>query len=291
MKKYMSLGELLTDYRQFNNVSQADFAAALNVDIRTISRWEKDITLVKFEKEEDLVEQTFIPYQVIRNLNATVPIPTFYDFRLRKYAKDELSNSLPLADWIRTKMDSSTKRLRPVEFDSDYENILRYSKHQYETSKPFSKELIKEAVRLLPELNLVLSDNSGYYSGHIVFFPVNLETNTRLRNREISEEQLTKQDLVAFRNEKVPVFHLIDVSADCSENVFYILGAMLRFFKELKTPYIYSSFTTRADSYQMNEQAGISLIWEDKEEQARQGLDAPPRFYQGNFDKFLSEGG
>lgn len=289
MKKYMSLGELLADYRQFTGISQADFAAELNVDIRTISRWEKDISLIKPEKEEEIVEETFIPYQVIRNLNATVAIPTFYDFRLRKYSTDELSNSLPLADWVRTKMGSKTNRLRPVEIDSDYENILRYAKLQYTTSKPFSKELIKEAVRLFPELNLVLSDNSGYYSGHMVFFPINLETNKRLKNREISEENLTKQDLVDYCNEEVPVFHLLDVSADCPENVFYILGAMLRFFKELKTPYLYSSFTTRADSYEMNEQAGMNLIWEDKEEQTLQGLDAPPRFYEGNFDQFLSD--
>lgn len=286
----MSLGELLVDYRQLNNISQADFAAELNVDTRTVSRWEKDMTLIKSEKEEELVEKTFIPYQVIRNLNATVAIPTFYDFRLRKYTTDELSNSLPLADWVRTKMDSKTNRLRPVEFDSDYENILRYSKLQYATAKPFSKDLIKEAVRLLPELNLVLSDNSGYYSGHIVFFPINLETNNKLRNRLIKEENLLKEDLVDYRKEEVPVFHLLDVSADCSENVFYILGSMLRFFKDFKKPYLYSSFTTRADSYEMNKQAGIKLIWEDKKEQTKQCLDAPPRFYEGNFDKFLSEG-
>lgn len=45
---------------------------------------------------------------------------------------------------------------------------------------------------------------------------------------------------------------------------------------------------TRSDSCELNQAAGTKLIWEDKEQQAKLGLDTPPRFYEGNFDKFLS---
>jgi len=70
MKKYTSLGTLLIDFRAYKNMSQAELASKFDVDIRTIIRWEKNETLLKSDKEEDMVDITFIPYQVIRNLNA-----------------------------------------------------------------------------------------------------------------------------------------------------------------------------------------------------------------------------
>ena len=54
MKNYNQLGELLTDYRLFNNISQAEFAAAMNVDARTVIRWEMNQSLLKPEKEKEL---------------------------------------------------------------------------------------------------------------------------------------------------------------------------------------------------------------------------------------------
>ena len=83
MKKYSTIGELLIDYRKINQQSQADFAASLNVDIRTVQRWENGSTLIKPDKEEDIVNETLLPYQLVRNLNANVPISTYYDFSLR----------------------------------------------------------------------------------------------------------------------------------------------------------------------------------------------------------------
>ena len=80
MKKYSSIGELLIDYRSLNNISQIELASEFDVDIRTIQRWEKNMTLLKPDKEEEMIDITFIPYQVIRNLSAPFSIPTFYDF-------------------------------------------------------------------------------------------------------------------------------------------------------------------------------------------------------------------
>ena len=70
MKKYNSIGELLVDYRKIKQSSQAEFAARLNVDIRTVQRWENGSTLIKPDKEEDIVMETLLPYQLLRNLNA-----------------------------------------------------------------------------------------------------------------------------------------------------------------------------------------------------------------------------
>ena len=55
MKIYNSIGDLFIDYRSFNKLSQSDFAHIINVDLRTVQRWEKNLTLIKSEKEEDIV--------------------------------------------------------------------------------------------------------------------------------------------------------------------------------------------------------------------------------------------
>jgi len=293
MKKYLTLGELLTDYRRLNNVSQADFAAELNVDIRTVMRWEKDITLIKSEKEEELVEKTFIPYQVIRNLNATVTIPTFYDFTLRKYSLSELSKELPDADWFIAQMGKHTNRIRPIEFESDYDNILRHAHFLYNTPVKIEKQMIKESAKLLPELNLIIFDDAGYYSGHSVFFPLSYSAFQKLKNREMVEGGLTVKDLVDYKTVEKPVFHNYEMAADCNENMFYIIGAALRFFKkQSSTDYIYSALAVRPDSEEINKKLGFQMIWEDKAEQELLSLQCPPRFYEGNLKKvFLAVGG
>ncbi len=52
MKKYQGLGELLKDYRIYHSISQAELAAHFDVDIRSVSRWKKNESLLSTDKEE-----------------------------------------------------------------------------------------------------------------------------------------------------------------------------------------------------------------------------------------------
>ena len=150
MKKYESIGELLNDYSGINKMSQAEFAASLNVDVRTIQRWENGSTLIKPDKEEELVNETLLPYQLIRNLNASVPIPTFYDFSLRKYSLTSITNALPEASWFKTHINVATQRLRTFNYETDIDYIEKYMKYHKIVNRNL-KEVIRESARLLPE--------------------------------------------------------------------------------------------------------------------------------------------
>ena len=289
MKKYISLGELLTDYRKLKNLSQGELAARLNVDTRTVIRWEKDITLVKSDKEEEMVEETFIPYQVIRNLNAAVTIPTYYDFRLRKYSLAEVSNELPDAEWLKTQIEKPTLRVRPIEMESDFQSILRYAQFQHKLKKPLSRSVLEAAIRNLPELNLIIVDDTGYYAGHCVVFSITHEAFEKMSKHRILETDLDLTAVTDYREQDVPIFHFYDVTADCNENTFYIAGAVLKFFKALQDKdYIVSSLTHRYDSYGLNKHLGLKLIWEDHKEVDALGIETQARFYAGDFKKYLS---
>ncbi len=287
MKKYTLLGELLTDYRLYNNISQAELAARMNVDTRTIIRWERNQSLIKPEKEEELLEVTFIPYQVIRNLNAAVTIPTYYDFVLRKYSLSERSNKLPPPQWIKEQMHHPTDRIRSIAHRDDIDQILRYVRYHDSHTKRVRPELIEQAARLLPGLNRIIFDKTGYYAGHCVIFPLKYAAFQKLKQQEITENQLTLNDFAHLEKEKA-VYHFFEVTADCNENVFYLLGSILKFFHEMdEENYIATSITTRRDSYEFNEQLGIQLVWKKKVEQANKEALSWLRFYEGNFHAFL----
>ena len=290
MKKYSTMGELLVDYRKISKLSQADFGAKLQVDIRTIQRWENGSTLIKPEKEEDLVNETLLPYQLIRNLNASVPIPTYYNFSLRKYSLSKLTNKLPEVQWFKRNLDIATKRIRTLDYEVDIDYIVRYMKYHKTITKSL-REVIRESVRLLPEMNLIITDDSGYYSGHSLIFPLKHEAYEKLRSRQMNEQELTVNDLIAHRKLDRPIFFGFDITADSNDNNFYISSQLLRFVRDKPNQkYLFCSIPIRYDNLELSEQMGLRIIWEGEKGKNEHGLDVFPRFQEGNFRNFLSEG-
>jgi len=288
MKKYYSLGELLIDYRMLNNVSQADFANSLNVDIRTVQRWEKNETIIKSEKEDDFVAETLLPYQLIRNLNASVVIPTFYDFNNRKYSISEIYNDIPDANWFKQDYDTSFDNIRTIDYRLDVSYLKRYLGFLKEVTKNL-EEVVQESIKLLPELNKIITDDSGYYSGHVIVFPLSKNAFERLKNKEITDEQLTVKDLVDYKTADPKIFYLYDVTTDCNNNLYYLLKTILKFIESLQTEnYIICSCTLRNDTMKLNEQFGLKLIWEGQSIPKRPGLYIAKRFFEGNLKDFFS---
>ncbi len=289
MKKYTSLGDILIGFRNLNNISQADLAGKFDVDIRTIIRWEKNETLLKPEKEEEIANITFIPHQVIRNLNATTPIHTYYDFGLRKYSLSPLFQNLPEVRWIKESIDSIHDKIRPIQTEKDIDNIIRYTQLQRDSLKSTSSQLIREAARIFPELNLIVTDVLGNYAGHSLYFPLSFETYQKIKVQKLMENDLTISDLVNYKDQSPPVFYCHSITADCNENFFVIIGAALKFYRDtpIDKNYIYAIITSRYDSYNMSKSLGVDLIWEDFDQQKKLNLKVPPRLLEGNFTEFF----
>jgi len=289
MKQYFSIGALLIDYRQDRELSQMDLSSLINVDVRTIQRWEKDITLIKPDKEKEIAEATLLPYQLIRNLNATVPIPTYYDFRIRKYSLTELNNELPNALWLKDRVKELSKRIRTIELTSDIEILRKDLLLQKNNEEPISRNVLSRAIELLPELNLIIMDDYGNYSGHCITLPLSLEAYEQLKNKVISEKDINLSQLVNYKTMDKPIFFNYDITADCNHNIFYLAHTYLSFFRGLTTAYEYCSYTMRYDSYKINDQLGLELLWENPIQRDGLDLEYHPRFYTGNFNSYLAE--
>tara|TARA_R100001369_G_scaffold82098_1_gene113640 strand:- start:1452 stop:2327 length:876 start_codon:yes stop_codon:yes gene_type:complete len=289
MKTYNYVGELFMDYRRFNKLSQTEFASILNVDLRTVQRWEKNLTLIKSEKEEDIVLATLMPYQLIHNLNAAVPLPTFYDFNTRKYSLSKQTNALPKLSWYLDQINITTNTLRTIDFDFDIKHLSQFIDSQKRDKSYVNNELIKEAIRLLPELNFVFTGKAGYYAGHCIVLPLKENIYIKLRNRELSNKDLRASHLTNCRLKEQPIFYRYDITGDCNDTIFYVMASFFRFFRDFENKnYIMCGYIERDDSYNLNLQVGLKVVWEDKVLQEELGLIAPPRFVEGNFNDYLA---
>jgi len=284
MKKYNTLGELLTDYRKHNKLSQTDLGAQLDVDARTISRWEKNETLIKAEKEKDFVEKLLIPYQVIRNLNSDNPIAIYYNLKLRTYSFTAIAKMPPSASWYKEDISFETERIRLISNESDIqfvEDIQEMNKNP----KQINPALIREAAKILPELNLILKDQSDYYAGHMTILPLKYDTYLKLRKQEISEGSMAISDLATNFTGTPLVFYSYSIYADSMDNTYYLVNRLLAYFREKRfEDYIFSGISYRKKKVEILKEMGLKVIWEQPVED---GSDIIAVFLEGNLDMFL----
>lgn len=287
MKKYDSLGELIKDYRQTYSISQFDFAVKIGADIRTVQRWEKDQTNIKAEKELEFVRATLLPFQLIRNLNAPETIPTYYDFKIRKYSLSKLTNDFPDAFSLKYKYIESTNRIRSINAERDIEYIMEYMLFD-DSERHDVYKMLREASIRLPELNLIISDEYGNYSGHSIMLPIKLSEYNRIKNKEIDINQLTPSDLANSKTQDCPIFLNYDVTADCNDNLYYLIDCLFQFFKNIpQQDYIYSTFINRYDSIEFDKRIGLKVIWKEPELKGTPIWTAPKQFLAGNFKSYL----
>ncbi len=281
MKKYHSLGELLQDFRKFNGISQAALAIILNADIRTVQRWEKNETIIKEDKVSALVEETLLPFQLIRNLNANDPIPTYFDFKTQKYSLSELTIDLPDASWYKMKMNVKSERIRTIDLDLDY----NYLKNSLQISEIFQKSLLeafREAVIHIPEANIIITDELGFYGGFSIVLPIAKEAYQDLRNQRIKWYELNHSHIVDPVFNENCIYFGLQLRADSNDNIQFLIGALLVFFDSINDKdYLYCMIEDRKDSYHLSRQLGLSEVWNEIVE------DDFNSFFEGDFKEFL----
>ena len=284
MKKYFALGELLVDYRKHRNLTQIDFAAILDVDVRTIIRWEKNESLIKAEKEKLIIENLGIPHQVIRNLNTEHPIAVYFDFDRWMYALTLLSSMVKSSNEFKTDTEYVTSRIETLADDKDYDFITYIQKNQ-KNCNPLRLDVVKTASRILPELNLVIRDQSGYHGGHISILPLKYEIYEKIRDRKMLENQLQVKDLTFSLNGDSPVFYFYSIYSNSLDNTYYLINKLLFYFKkrELKD-YIFAGITFQKLKVERFREMGFEVIWEKEVEEYP---DRKASFLNGNFDEFL----
>ena len=284
MKKYNNLGELLTDYRKHYKLSQPQLAAMLDVDGKTVGRWERLTSMVKPDKEKELVEKLFIPYQVIRNLNSDHPLAVYYDLKTRNYSLTGVMTKLTGASWYKSDFPPEDERIHLLSKDTDVDFVNDIQEIR-KNEKLIYAELIKMSARLLPDLNLVLHDQSGFYAGHLIVLPLKYSIYEKIRNREIRNNQLSAADLSGSFTEKPLIFYFYSIYSDSVDNSYYLVNRMLSYFKEKKfREYLFTGITYRKFQVDILQEMGLKVIWQNEPEH---GQEIGATLLEGNFDMFL----
>ena len=286
MKKYKNLGELLVDFREQRNLTQNDFAAMLDVDPRTVLRWERNTSLIKPDKEKLLVEDFGIPHQVIRNLNSEIPIPIYFDFKRWAYSFTMLSNVVGCKDDFKNDIGHETHRIEQLSQKKDYDFISNIQKNQ-KNHKPLSTEIIAAAAKALPELNLVIRDQSGFHGGHMSVLPIKYTSYEMLRDEKLAENELTLKDLSWILDETNPVFYFYSIYSNSSDNNFYLMNRLLLYFKRHKfRNYTFAGMTFQDFKVEKFRNMGFQVVWE---KQVDDHTEHKATFISGNFNKILLE--
>ncbi len=282
MKKYRSLSDLILDFRKHNNMSQADLAGILDVDIRSVQRWEQKKSFINADKEKNFVDKLKIPYQVVRNLNSPNPVPVFYDIKTRTYSLSTLMMKPNSADWYKSDLPVEDERIRKLTSDSDIEfvnDVERLNRNP----KPVNRELLEQAANSLPELNFILEDETGHYAGHITFLPLKYSSYKKIKNREIDESSLTVVDLDRNLNGTPKVFYFYSIYADTMPNSYYLVNRMLSYFKNKRfEDYIFAGITYKEQQAGYLKELGLKTIWQDKVDE-----NVLATLLEGNLDEFL----
>lgn len=284
MKKYTNLGELLIDYRKHRKISQLDFAGLLDIDVRTVIRWEKNESLIKVEKEKLLIENFGIPHQVIRNLNTDKPISIYFDFQKWAYSLSFLSMMVTSSWEFNREREIETDRIETISKDDDFKAITFIQENQ-KNCETIHENVLKAAAKILPELNLVMYGQSGYHGGHISILPLKYETYLELYNKTKTEKQLSIKDLNSDFDQKPLVFYYYSLYANSLDNTYYLINKMLMYFKRRKFKnYLLAGISFRAAKIERLKEIGLKVIWE---EQIKEDCERKATFVAGDIDDFL----
>ncbi len=284
MKKYSTLGEFLTEYRAYHRISQLDLAAKLDVDVRTVIRWEKNESLVKQEKEKEFVKKLGIPHQVIRNLNSENPIAIYFDFFRRVYSFSRLSQKVSSnSEFIMNPM-IDTDRIRLISKEKEVE-FITYVQQLSKNNQPLRPQLVMEAARILPDLNLVLYSHSGFCAGHVTILPVKYSSYLKIRNQEMTEGNLNSSDLTFDLNNSPQVFYYYSIYAESIENAYFLINRIIEHFKKNKyKDYIFAGISYRRTKIDFLQEVGLNVVWE---KQLEEGTENLATFMEGNLDNFI----
>ncbi len=190
---YKSLGSLIKDYRQIHAINQENLAKDIGISIRELQRWETNRHRAHINNLHDLSEVTGIPMQVCLALNADQPI--WYSSRERRFAYSSIEmENFKIENLLKSRKQSSVgdiERYDHIKKDKHISLVLSYHGDIYGKAQLLSREVIKKANKVLPDLNYIAFDCWGHYVGHLVCLPMNIEIYDQLKKEKNWKNFLT----------------------------------------------------------------------------------------------------
>ena len=273
MKRYTNLSDFLIDYRKFKGIAQIDLAGMLDVDVRTVNRWEKGVSLIKPDKEKIFAEELFIPYMVIRHINSETPISVYYNFEDRVYSLNALGKKIIDSSFFRMVLpvDDQDVAVPSHREEFDFINTIAgiRGKGIYASDK-----MIKKAAGLIPELNMVLFDQAGTYAGAMVILPLKQKVYEKIRSEEMPESSITERDIVDSLGREPFVYFYYVLYADSIQSTFYLVKHLFTYLKNKRDEYnnVIAGFSCKENQINLLTDIGLHKALEEFEDDKKRIL-------------------
>jgi len=264
MKRYTNLPELLKDYREYKGIAQIDLAGLLDVDVRTVNRWEKGVSLIKPDKEKQFAEALFIPFMVIRHLNSETPLPVYYSFEDRVYSLNAFGKKIVDSKFFLVDVPVDDQDVKVPEGSEDYEFINTIA--ELREKVPYASErMLKKAAFLLPELNMILFDQAGTYAGCMVVFPLKQRVYEKIKSGEMTEDMISERDIVDNTKREPFVYFYYVLYADSLNSTFYLVKHLFSHLKKSSDKYsdVFAGFSCKENQIKLLTDIGFDKAWEE----------------------------
>lgn len=287
---YKTLGSLIKAYRQWKDISQETLSSTIGISVRELQNWESDRRRARIENIHDLAEVTGIPMQVCVALNADQPI--WYSLQKRRFAYSSLEAQYFHKEFFRYQEISGNKtfaRGKLITTDKQIRKILTCHRELYRAKNILDGDIIKEAIALLPDVNLIYIDSAGHYMGHNIFLPLKKEVYQLLLQQEDFELFLTPKSLSDIITLREGVFFNYSTFVG-SLNVAHQLAIdATRFLVkvEQKNRYVIAAFVVPAEGKEFFTNMGMRNV----ELCAPMQTESAPSMYEIEMDRIMNPRG
>jgi hypothetical protein len=271
MIRYESIGQLLNDYQILYSYSQVQMSELLNVDERTFRRWKKNENIITDGNIKDIAEKTGISFEVLFRLNHDYP--TLYDMETNRYTQCFFNKEYVNKKIIQNELFNSNEegKIIKIRNKKNINHIFRFNfpKTHYDINK--AKYLIEYTSEILPELNLIINDPIGFYSGHVICFPLSLNTFEKMLTKSIKEFEITK-DLLLVPPWKEPLcLHFFSFYATCSTYVYCLIKRLIYYLhlnypKNIDPETILSKYSISKDGIELCKKLDFEVQYHDHED-------------------------
>jgi len=264
MKRYVNVGQLLLDIRTCQKKTQLAMAEWLEVNERTYRRWEKDKNQIADHHVNRIAEITSIPFEVLVRLNHGYP--TLYNINTRRYSlcpfdKDYINKKILRLELFNTEeVGDITSLIHHPPFKRD--KLIDFPIYPYRTR--LNGDYLYYAAQLLPDLNIIITDPKGYYSGHIVTLPLAITTYELLKSGEISEYRLDRYTMPIIQPHTPIALHILSFFAINTTYVYCLTKRLVHFLlssvpHKLSSTSILSRYVITNDGAEFCKKFGMNL--------------------------------
>lgn len=225
----------LDDYRE-----SPDFPDQRKSKATMLSRWLNEEYAKRVDTTlKDIAQFTQIPYEVLVNVRCGLPV--LYDIKTRRYSFNPYDSNFVNQKIIQDNLIKGTNSnyLHPyrnsvvsINEDRHLDDIERWLQSIVKSvyaQPPFGA--IKKAIEEWPDLNLIVRNCIEQQCGHIILFPISMDTYEQLRTWKIREYELKNEHVISARSfPKEPVcFYLYSLFGVHAVYIYTLLLKVINF--------------------------------------------------------------